>query len=75
MKTTRNIVHKEISNPTNENNTKSLKINNYIVHNQIIIANESNSYFLNIAGSTSTKGINEKKGRCKSNTLISHLKI
>jgi len=53
--------HKEISNPTNENNIKSLKINNHIVHNQISIANEFNNYFLNIAGSTSTKGINEKK--------------
>jgi len=61
MKTTWNIIHKEISNQTNENNIKSLKINNHIVHNQISIANEFNNYFLNIAGSTSTKGINEKK--------------
>ena len=28
-KTTRNIIHKEISNPTNENNIKSLRINNH----------------------------------------------
>jgi len=39
MKTTWNIIHKEISNPTNENNIKSLKINNHIVQNQISIAN------------------------------------
>jgi len=52
---------KEISNPTNKNNIKSLKINNHIVQNQISIANEFNKYFLNIAGSTSTKGINKKK--------------
>jgi len=61
MKTTWNIIHKEISNPTNENNIKSLKIKNHIVQNQISIANEFNNYFLNIAGSTTTKGINEKK--------------
>jgi hypothetical protein len=59
IKTTWNIIHKEISNPTNENNIKSLKINNHIVQNQITIANEFNNYFLNIAGSTSTKGINK----------------
>jgi hypothetical protein len=52
MKTTWNIIHKEISNPTNENNIKSSKIKNHIVQNQISIANEFNSYFLNIAGST-----------------------
>ena len=45
MKTTWNIIHKEISNPTNENNIKSLKIKNHIVQNQISIANEFNSYF------------------------------
>jgi len=58
MKTTWNIIRKEISNPTNENNIKSLKIKNHIVQNQISTANEFNNYFLNIAGSTSTKGIN-----------------
>ena len=31
MKTTWNITHKEKSNPTNENNIKSLKINNHTV--------------------------------------------
>jgi hypothetical protein len=31
MKTTWNIIHKEKSNPTNENNIKSLKINNHTV--------------------------------------------
>jgi hypothetical protein len=39
-----------------------LKIKNHRVQNQISIANEFNNYFLNIAGSTSTKGINKKKG-------------
>jgi len=58
MKTTWNITHKEISNLTNENNIKSLRINNHIVHNQITIAKELNNYFLNIAGSTSIKTIN-----------------
>ena len=38
-----------------------MKIKDHIVQNRISIANEFNSYFLNIAGSTSTKGINEKK--------------
>ena len=61
MKTTWNIIHKEMSNPTKENNIKSLKIKNHTVQNQISIANEFNNYFLNTAGSTSTKGINEKK--------------
>jgi hypothetical protein len=59
IKTTWNIIHKEISNPTNENNIKSLRINNHTVYNQTSIANEFNSYFLNVAGSTSTKGTNE----------------
>jgi hypothetical protein len=59
MKTTWNIIHKEISNPTNENNIKSLRINNHTVYNQTSIANEFNNYFLNIAGSTSTKRTNE----------------
>jgi hypothetical protein len=80
MKTTWNIIHKEISNQTNENNIKSLKIKNHILHNQISIANEFNNYFLNIAGSTSTKGISEKKKMLVHyniylHTLISHLKI
>jgi len=61
MKTTWNIIHKEISNPTNENNIKSLQINNHIVYNQISIANELNNYFLNLAESTSNKRINEKE--------------
>jgi hypothetical protein len=59
MKTTWNIIHKEISNPTNENNIKSLRINNHTEYNQTSIANEFNTYFLNVAGSTGTKGINE----------------
>ena len=80
MKTTWNNIHKEISNPTNENNIKLLKIKNHTVQNQRSIANEFNNYFLNIAGSTSTKGINEKKKtqvhyNIYLSTLISHLKI
>jgi hypothetical protein len=39
MKTTWNIIHKETSNLTNENNIKSLRINNHIVYNQISISN------------------------------------
>ena len=70
MKTTWNIIRKEISNPTNENNIKSLKIKNHIVQNQISTANEFNNYFLNIAGSTSTKGINNNKKKCKSITIF-----
>jgi len=61
MKTTWNIIHKETSNLTNENNIKSLRINNHIVYNQITIAKELNNYFLNIAGSISNKRINEKE--------------
>ena len=45
MKTTWNIIHKEKGNLTNENNIKTLRINNHIVHNQISIANELNDYF------------------------------
>jgi hypothetical protein len=33
----------------------------YVVQNQLSIANEIKNYFLNVAGSTSTKGIHEKK--------------
>ena len=61
MKTTWNIIHKEKGNLTNENNIKSLRINNHIVHNQISIANELNDYFLNIAGIINNKRINEKE--------------
>jgi hypothetical protein len=34
MKTTWNIIHKEIDNSTNVNNIKSLRINNHTVYNQ-----------------------------------------
>jgi len=61
MKTTWNIIHEETSKLTKENNIKSLRINNHIVHNQITIANELNNYFLNIAGSITNKSINEKE--------------
>ena len=60
-KTTWNIIHKEKGNLTNENNIKSLRINNHIVHNQISIANELNDCFLNIIGSISNKRIEGKK--------------
>jgi hypothetical protein len=60
MKTTWNIIHREKGNLTNENNIKSLTINNHIVHNQISIANELNYYFLNISGSINNKRSNEK---------------
>jgi len=61
IKTMWNIMHKETSKLTNENNIKLLRINNHIVYNQIIISNEINNYFLNIAGSISNKRINEKE--------------
>ena len=54
-------MHKETSNLTNENNNKSLRINNHTVYNQITIPKELNNYFLNIAGSNSNKRINEKE--------------
>ena len=66
MKTTWNIVHKEKGNLTNENNIKSLRINNHIVHNQISIANELNDYFLNIIGSISNK---RNDGEKRSNSI------
>ena len=58
MKTTWNIIHKEKGNLTNENNIKSVRVNNHTVHNQISIANELNDYFLNTAGSISNTRIN-----------------
>jgi len=61
MKTTRNIIHKETTKLTNENNIKLLRINDHIVYNQITIANELNNYFLNTAGSISSKRTNEKE--------------
>ena len=60
MKTTWNIIHKETSKLTNENNIKSLRINDHVVYNQLTIANELNNYFLNIAGRIGNKRINEK---------------
>ena len=64
-------------NLTNENNIKSLRVNNHTVHNQISIANELIDYFVNIAGSISNKRIKKKKLHYKIylNTLISHLKM
>ena len=61
MKTTWNIIHKETSKLTNENNIKSLRINDHVVYNQITIANELNNYFLSTAGSIGHKRINEKE--------------
>ena len=61
MKTTWNIIHKETNYPTNENNIKSLKINNHMIYNQINISNKLNNYFLNIAGSICNAKINEIK--------------
>jgi len=57
MKTIWNIICTKTSNLTNENNIKSLRINNHIVCNQITIVKELNNYFLNIAGSISNKRI------------------
>jgi len=42
-KTTWNIIRKETSKLTNENNIKSLRINDHVVYNQINIANELNN--------------------------------
>jgi hypothetical protein len=61
MKTTWNIIHKEKRNPTNENNIKSLRIKNRIIHIKISIANKFNGYFLNIARNISNKRSNEKE--------------
>jgi len=61
MKSTWNIIHKETNNLTNEKNVISLRMNNHIIYNQITIAKEINNYFLNIAGNTSNKRINEKE--------------
>jgi hypothetical protein len=62
-KTTWNIIRKETSKLTTDNNIKSLRINDHVVYNQITIANELNNYFLNIrvAGNISNKIINEKE--------------
>ena len=61
MKTTWSIIHKKTSKLTNKNNTRWLRINDHVVYNQIAIANELNSYFLNIAESISNQRINEKE--------------
>jgi len=61
MKTTRNIIRKETSKLTNENNIKSLIINDHVVYNQITFANELNNYFLNKVGSINNKRINQKE--------------
>jgi len=49
------------TNRCNENNIKSLRINNHVTYNQISIANELNNYFLNIAGSINNNKITEKE--------------
>ena len=78
MKTTWNIICKERSKLTNENNIKSLRINDHVVYKQITIANKLNNHFLNIAGSISNKRINEKEEASPLqnylNNLISHSK-
>ena len=75
MKTTWNIIHKEINNTTNKYNIKPVRINNHMIYNQISIANELNNYFLNIAGSKNNNKINEKEDHYNIylNTLTSHL--
>jgi hypothetical protein len=75
MKTTCNIIHKEIANCANVNNIKSLRINNHTVHNQISIANAFNNYFSNIVESTGIKRINEKaKDSCPLQYLFKYFK-
>src|SRR5215510_4597001 len=59
MKTMWNIIHKELGNSTNENNIKSLRINNHTVYNQASIANEFDNYFSNRVDSSGIKEINE----------------
>ena len=61
MKTTRNIVHKETSKLSNENNIQLLRINDHIVYNKITTANELINYFLNKAGSIGNERTNEKE--------------
>jgi hypothetical protein len=61
MKTTRNIIHKETGKKINEDDIKSLRINNTIIHNQVSTANEFNYYFLNIGRKITNKIINNKK--------------
>jgi hypothetical protein len=77
-KTKWNIILKETIKLTNESNIKSLRINDYVVYNQITIANELNNYFLNIAGSISNKKLMKKKRQVHYkiylNALISHSK-
>ena len=58
-KTTWNIIHTEIGNSTNDTKIKSFRINNHMVYNEASIANEFNSYFSNIVGSSGIKEVNE----------------
>jgi hypothetical protein len=75
MKTTWNIIYKEIGNSTNENNIKSLRINNHTVSNQISIANEFNNYFSNIVEGPGIKGINgNAKDACPLQYLFKYFK-
>jgi hypothetical protein len=70
-----NIIHKETGNSTNENNIKSLRINNHTVYNQARIANEFNTYFANIVDSSGIKEINENtEDTCPLQYLSKHLK-
>jgi len=61
MKPTWKNIHKEIIKPTNEDNIKSLRINNHVIYNQISISKELNNYFLKIAGSRNNNRIYEKE--------------
>jgi hypothetical protein len=60
MKTTWNIIQKGTGKKIKEDEIKSLRINNIIVHNQVSIANAFNDYFLNVAEKI-TNNINEDK--------------
>jgi superoxide dismutase len=55
IKTTWKIISKETNKSTIEDTIQSLRINDQVIFNQSIIANELNEYFLNIAGSNSNK--------------------
>jgi hypothetical protein len=55
IKTTWKIISKETNKSTIEDTIQSLRINDQVIFNQSIIANELNDYFLNIAGSISNK--------------------
>jgi hypothetical protein len=73
LKTTWKIIKKETGNKDHKKGIPSLKVNNIITNNQLIIADTFDKYFLSVAD-TITDNINkDKNGPANNTNLLNYL--